>query len=68
MKISRKAIENIQAEKQLTGTQIAARAGVTRQNISAILRRGTCHPATAGKLAQALGVAVIEILDEQPIP
>ena len=33
-----------------------------RQNISAIIKRGTCEPKTAGKLAVGLGVPVAEIV------
>ena len=37
---------------------------MSRQNISTIIRRGTCEPRTAGKLAAGLGVSVLEIIAE----
>ncbi len=52
------------AEQQMTVTTLAKRSGVSRQNISTILRRGTCRPVTAGKLAGALGLDVAEVVKE----
>lgn len=54
----------ILAKKKMTKTQLAKQCGIAPQNISTILRRGTCRPATAGKLAKGLGVAVTEIVKE----
>lgn len=53
------------AEKELTISQYADLCGISRQNISTILTRGTCAPKTAGKLAKGLGVCVSEIVREQ---
>lgn len=54
-----------QGELRLTNTALAARCGISRQNISTIIRRGTCTPVTAAKLAKALGVPVTEIIRKE---
>lgn len=64
MNIDKKKVLLILAKKQMTKTQLAALCGIAVQNISTILRRGTCEPATAGKLAKGLGVPVNEIVKE----
>lgn len=64
MVIDTQKIELIIAERGITKAQLAQRAGFVRQNISAILMRGTCEPRTAGKLAAGLGVSVADILPE----
>jgi len=64
MEISTVRIETVMAEQGMTKTGLAARSGVSRQNISTIIRRGTCEPRTAGKLAAGLGVPVADILPE----
>lgn len=61
MKINVKRIENVLIERGLTKGALAANCGISRQNISTIIRRGTCEPKTAGKLAAGLGVPVAEI-------
>ena len=64
MNISAVKIETRLAELGLTKTALAERCGVSRQNISTIVHRGTCEPRTAGKLAKGLGVELVEILKE----
>lgn len=64
MKINPVKIEVILAEKGLTRVEISRKCGISRQNISTIIRRGTCEPRTAGKLAAGLGVPVKDILEE----
>ena len=53
------------ADKGWTWAEYAARCGISRQNVSTIIRRGTCEPKTAGKLAAGLGVPVAEIIREE---
>lgn len=45
-------------------SQLADKAGLCRQNLSAIKNRGTCSALTAVKIATALGVEVTDIVDE----
>jgi DNA-binding XRE family transcriptional regulator len=53
------------AELGLTQTKLAEKSGISRQNISNILAKGRCSPATAGKIAAGLGVQVGEIVEER---
>lgn len=63
MNIKSQKIETILAEKGLTKVDLSKLCGISRQNISTIVRRGTCAPKTAGKLARGLGVQVSEIVE-----
>lgn len=65
MEISRAKIENIMAEKQLTLSQLSKSSGIAKQNISAIIRRGTCTPRTAGRLAAGLCLPVADIVKRE---
>lgn len=62
MTINTARIETMLAERGMTKAVYAASCGISRQNISTIIRRGTCEPKTAGKLAAGLGVPVAEII------
>lgn len=64
MNISVRRIEAMLAERGMTRKALAEQCGISRQNISTIIRRGTCEPKTAGKLAAGLGVHVAEIVEE----
>ena len=64
MTINTRYIEQILAERGMTRTALAASCGISRQSISTIIRRGTCEPKTAGKLAAGLGVPVADIIKE----
>ena len=57
-------IETVMAEQGLTKKELAANCGISAQNVSPIIRRGTCEPKTAGKLAAGLGVPVADIIKE----
>lgn len=65
MKISVLKIETLLAEKSMTKADLANRCGISRQNVSTLIRRGTCEPRTAGKLASGLGVEVREIIEKE---
>lgn len=45
--------------------QLAQRVGCSAQNLSVILNRGSCKPATAGKIAAVLGVPVESIVRKE---
>lgn len=64
MDINTARVEMILAERGMTKAELAKRCGIARQNVSTIVRRGTCEPRTAGKLAAGLGVSVAEIIEE----
>ncbi len=63
MNINAAKIETLLAERGMTKTALADRCGICRQNISIVIRRGSCEPKTAGKLAAGLGVSVMEIVE-----
>lgn len=44
--------------------ELARRMGCSAQNLSVILNRGSCKPATAGKIAAALGVPLESLLEK----
>lgn len=64
MTINTRHIETMLAERGLTKAALADRCGISRQNVSAIIRRGTAEPRTVGKLAAGLGVSVNDIIKE----
>lgn len=64
MRLDAMKIIRLLAEQGLTKSELAARSGVSRQQISTIIARGTCAPKTAGKLAAGLGISVAEIMKE----
>ena len=41
---------------------ILAQQGITKATLATVIRRGTCEPKTAGKLAAGLGVQVNDII------
>ncbi len=65
MKINAHKIKLILAEREMTRSALAEKCGISRQNISTILTRGTCELKTAGKLAKSLGIDVREIIKEE---
>ena len=65
MKINRTKIETVMAENQLTLSQLSMASGIAKQNISTIMRRGTCTPRTAGRIAAGLQLPVAAIVREE---
>ena len=63
MTIDVRRLEIMLAEKRMTKTDLSEESGISRQNLSAILKRGVCTPKTAGKLAAGLGVPVVDIME-----
>lgn len=64
MNIEVQYVEIKMAELGLTKRAFAENCGISPQNISTIIRRGTCVPKTAGKLAAGLVVPVVRIIKE----
>lgn len=63
MKINSSKLELLTAMQGLNFRKLAEKSGVSRQSISTAKTRGTCNPLTAIKLANALGVEVEELSD-----
>ena len=64
MKIDSIKIKLMMAEQELRQSELAEKVGMSRQNLSTILTRGTCSTVNAGRIAKALGVDVREIVKE----
>lgn len=62
MLINTQQVEIILAQQGISKATLAKRCDLSRQNISTVIRRGTCEPKTAGKLAAGLGVQVNDII------
>ena len=62
MLINTQQVEIILAQQGISKATLAKRCGLSRQNISTVIRRGTGEPKTAGKLAAGLGVQVNDII------
>lgn len=64
MKINRTSVDIALSRSDLGSyTELARRMGCSMQNLSVILNRGSCRPATAGKIADALGVPLEEVIE-----
>ena len=62
--IDTRAITVALARKQLTRKGICALSGISESYFSAIMRRGTASAKTIGRIAEALGVDVTEIMKQ----
>ncbi len=62
MKIYSDKVSRTLADKQMSRSALASAAGLTRSQISVILKRGTATELTVGKIAAGLGVPVEEIM------
>ncbi len=65
MKINRKKLNIILATKEMTITDVAEKAGISRARAYSILNSVSIFPATAGRIANALEVDVAELLEEE---
>ena len=65
MNINGRKIEMMLAEKGMTQTLLAEKSEISRQSINIIIRRGTCAPKNAGKIAKGLGVPVSDIIAKE---
>lgn len=53
------------ARMKMTRSELCKHSGISEANMSTILKRGTARPKTAGLIADALGVDVLEILQAE---
>lgn len=65
MKVSRNKISRLMGANLMTQTGLAKAADVSRATINATLGKGSCSPETAGKIAKALGVAPVDIIETE---
>lgn len=67
LKINSHHIYTQLARQGITQLDLAKRSNTTQQAISMILRRGSCEPRTAGKIARALNVDVDELIMKEGV-
>lgn len=65
MKVDRKKLFIAMARAELNRDMLAAKAGMPIPTVCNALHRGSCRPATLGRIAKALGVDVTEILADE---
>lgn len=64
MKINKEKLEIAMARAELNRNTLAEKAGMPIPTICNVYSRGTCKPATAGRIAKALGCDITEILED----
>ena len=64
MLINSNKIRILMAERKYTVKALAELIGMDKGNISRVLVRGSCHPITASRIADGLGVPVSQIVRE----
>ncbi len=63
MKINVRVAKVALVKKGMTMTALAEKAGLTSRAVGTILKRGSCSIISVGKLANALGIQVEELLE-----
>lgn len=63
MKVDKHKLEIAMARAKLNRDTLAAKAGMPIPTVCNVLQRRSCKPATVGRIAEALGVDVTEILE-----
>ena len=65
MKISKQKINTILARQNLTQTELARVMNMSRSNLSAVINGKSVRPKSVSKLATALGVDVLDIIETE---
>ena len=65
MKVSARKISALMGAKLMTQQALSSATGVSRATINSTLLKGSCSIATAGKIANALGVDPADILEKE---
>lgn len=63
MKLNVTKIRLIMAKQVMNQATLAAKAGTSRQTLSAVMNGRSCRPELLGKISKALGVEPEEIID-----
>lgn len=66
MRLDCRKIEEFRVRKGLNQTDLAEKAGISRQWLSTVLLRASATPETSIKIADALEVELADILKEEP--
>lgn len=65
MKVDKRKLEIAMARAQLNRDTLAMKACMPIPTVCNVYSRGSCKPATVGRIAAALGVDVTEILADE---
>lgn len=65
VKVSKAKLEIAMARAKLNRNELAEKAEMPLSTICTVVKRGTCKPGTVGKIAEALGVDVTEIISDE---
>ena len=63
MRLNRTKISLLMAKLLISQASLAAKAGISRQTMSAVMNGRNCRPELLGKISQALGVEPEEIIE-----
>lgn len=63
LKISQDKVQLAMARKAMNPYDLCSKAGISYASYRRIMKEGNCKIATLGKISQALGVDVTEIMD-----
>lgn len=64
LKINKSKLEIAMARAELNRNTLAEKANMPVPTVCNVYVRGTCKPATAGRIAKAFGVDVVEIIED----
>jgi Predicted transcriptional regulators len=67
MKINNSKLMLIMAEVGITFSALSELSGVSRMTLSSIKNGKTCRPDLAGKIAKALNVPVMDIIESEVV-
>lgn len=65
MTFNRKLLQLEIAKKGFTQQQLADKIGISRTGLNGILTRGTCHPSNLVKIANALDIEPVKLLNNE---
>ena len=65
MKVNKKALHLAMARACLNRKELAEKAGIPEPTLQGAISRRSVRPATLGKIARALGVDPLEIMEQE---
>lgn len=65
MKLNRKKVLIIMAKLETNQRQVADKANISRQSLSAAMNGKSCRPESIGKIANALGCKIEDLIDTE---
>lgn len=65
MKANKKALQLAMARACLNRRELAEKAGIPESTLQGVINRCSVRPATLGKVARALGVDPLEIMEQE---